>query len=732
MPKRSVPVLLFCLIWSVVCATTVEEGEHETTDAGLDFDSDQSTRWVFEAATPESLRSSNPIEFTLDCFPQETTEVSRSSWFRLQVTLKNGEVFRIFFQSRGYPSTDLRTAENQIQRYLVQSNDGPIREFRNVRRGGAVLPSTGAWPWLLPRPVDAELSDRGTGRAALLGHTFILKEAQDDIVFGNEPQTKVIPLTSDLLLGLPHHTKQKNPERRFDTSDYELVPMERSDFEAMLDAGMTCLRVSKEQIDWVENAAVFYWGPGANEVPMPVSLYQSAYLGPALYYDEPAVHARDRVLRPRLKEEAAFRKDITPQKAHEAFVDVFRHALEEGAPWRMINQLKSREDFSVGRMHFPQANLYTWETMISTSFHQLSQHPQTPAAVVFEPPGRVGTRRCLPEINMTYQCQFAPDDPRAFTSLLYGFLRGAARQTGKAWGMSIYGAVDRSDTFWFQTHAYDLGATHFFFWDTYQLACVPFPEALAMARNLRSHADQHPNRDLDRLRQAAEVAILFPEGYNLGHVFLGKGPLWGIGELHLERRNTAGLKYREVMQRVLTEVERCVKLGVAFDLMWDSPGLDLLDYRQTVRILETGRIEVSEKGKPIEIFHHPRSSFRPSGEAPKLDVQIMPAKGIEKGEAFVVTAFIEETDAPVYYTMGADPDGVYRNVLVLWELYGPGEEDYRYFRPENLHPNAVRDGNRLTVKGLFKVNQAGHYRLRTATVDAAGRTSIHWLDVEVE
>jgi len=733
MPERSLLVLFFAVVWRLVCNGDDHGSSVVTSQADFRFGGEQTVRLVYVAEASQALKGSNPVRFELDHFPSDPSLADDASWYRLHASTRLGDTFTVFLQSVGYPLNDLRLAQRQVLRYLVQSNKDSAREYRQLRDGGAVLPSTGIWPFLLPRKMEGDRSPEGyPQRVTLLGNTYALMEVRDDLAPMKVPQARIIRLTPDFLLGLPHNTKQENPQRRFDTSDYKLISMERSDFDAMIDAGMTCLNVSKEQIAWVEDAPVFYWGPGLGELPIPVSLYQSAYLGPALYYDEPAVHARDQVLRPRLEKDETFRKQITPRIAYDAFVEVFRHTIEGGVPWRLIQQLQSREDFSVGHMHFPQSNLYTWETMISTGLHQLSQHPLTPSAIVFEPPGRLGTRRTLPEINMTYECQFSPDDPRALTSLLYGFLRGAARQTGKTWGMSVYGAVDRADTFWYQTHAYDSGATHFFFWDTYQLACVPFPEALAMARNLRAHADAHPHRDLARLREAAEVAIIFPVGYNLGHVFLGKGPLWGVEELNLERHNTFGLRYREVMQRVMTEVERCVKSGVSFDLLWHSPQLDLTGYRETVRIAENGRISTSGRGSITVVRKEARESFRPSGESPKLEVKVTPGREGQGNRIYHVSAFIEETDAPVYYTMGTDPEGVYQNVLVLWELYGPGEENYRYFRPDNLHPDAARDGNRLTVKGTFSVSQTGHYRLRTATVDTVGRTTIEWVNFSVD
>ncbi|MDA1272465.1 MAG: hypothetical protein O2960_00225 [Verrucomicrobia bacterium] len=158
--------------------------------------------------------------------------------------------------------------------------------------------------------------------------------------------------------------------------------------------------------------------------------------------------------------------------------------------------------------------------------------------------------------------------------------------------MSIYGPVDRTDAFWFLTHAYDLGARHFFFWDTYRLASVPFDECLALSKNLRRHVENFPDRNLEKLKKAAEVVILLPPGYNLGHVQLGKGSLWGVGELNLERVNRKGVTYRVVMNQFFTEIERCIRLGVAFDLLWDLSEKPPAGYREVVRIREDAKVEI--------------------------------------------------------------------------------------------------------------------------------------------
>ena len=465
-------------------------------------------------------------------------------------------------------------------------------------------------------------------------------------------------------------------------SDYELVPLTEADYDEMVAAGINCIRVDDEQVEWVKNRDVFYWGIDAVTLGYPECLYRSNYLGPTIFMDEPAVCTRDHVLRPKLEADAGFRKAITPQLAFEAFQDYFHTAKYDGAPARLCKGLEAHPDVDLGDMQFLQENLYTWDTIISSAIYQLSEgNTESPAAIVFEPPGRVGTMRTLPEMNMTYGCQIPIDTPKNLASILYGFLRGAARQTDKGWGMSIYGQVHRADAFWLQTHAYDLGARHFHYWDNYQLACVPYGEVLALSRNLSAHVESHPHRNLDALRKAAEIVILLPPGYNLGHVEMGRGNLWGLGELNLERRNREGVKYRTVMHNFFTEIERAIRLGVAFDLLWDLAGLKLSDYREIVSIREDGKVEVHE-GNEMTLHEGARIPSRPSGAPPILTVDVSIPQTNTPLE-LRACATVAKGSASVYYTRGADENGIYNNEVVLWELFGPGEADYRFLNREH-------------------------------------------------
>ena len=652
-------------------------------------------------------------------------------WICLRATKASGEKFAVWLLSSSAPSTDLKEASATTSRYILQIGDDIPLEFHDRFTGKPVLPGLGAWQYLFPKPADGTAqNDLFPQRAEYLGHTYRLTDISDSSESNAPPDTQFLSLRPDVLIGPPSNTRQKDETRRYDMSDYEIIPLTETDYNEMIVAGINCVRVDAEQVEWVKNRNIFYWGIDAAALGYPECLYRSNYLGPAIFMDEPAVCTRDHVLRPKLEADAAFRKELTPQLAFEAFQDYFHTAKYDGAPARLCKGLESHPDVDLGDMKFLQQNLYTWETMISSAVYQLSEgDTETPAAIVFEPPGRVGTMRTLPEINMTYGCQIPIDDPKNLASILYGFLRGAARQTDKNWGMSIYGQVHRADAFWLQTHAYDLGARHFHYWDNYQLACVPYSEVLALSRNLSAHVESHPHRNLDKLRAAAEIVILLPPGYNLGHVEMGRGNLWGLGELNLERHNREGVKYRTVMHNFFTEIERAIRLGVAFDLLWDLEGLKLSDYREIIRIREDGKVEVTENDETV-LHEGARTPTRPNGIPPTLTVDVSIPQADTPLEVRAC-ANVTEGSTSVYYTRGADANGIYNNERVLWELFGPEEEDYRFLNREQSEIRLTQTESVASVEVSFGLRHPGDYRLRAATVDMAGRTAVEWKTITV-
>jgi len=669
---------------------------------------------------------------TLALGPVEEREEVEYQWLCLDATKANEEKFSLWLLSNSYSPKTLAAACKTVVRYILQEGNSEPLEFRDRFTGEAVLPVLGAWKYLFPRGAKDMPSDEiFPQQVRYLGHTYLLDGQEYSEVAVEPPDAKVIELLSDVLIGPAHNTRQKDETRRYDGSDYELVRLTKDDYSEMIDAGINCLRVDAEQAKWIERCNVFYWGIGGDEVSYPECLYRSNYLGPGIFMDEPAVCTRDHVIRPRLEKDEEYRKALTPQMVLEEFQTYFRRAKYEGAPTNLLKGLAARPDIDLGDMEFLQQNMFSWETMVSSAMYQLTAgEGGPPAAMVFEPPARVGTLRTLPEINMTYGCQIPVDNPNNLADILYGFLRGAARFAGKNWGMSIYGQVHRADAFWFQTHAYDLGARLFFYWDSHELACVPHGEYLALSRNLRAHVESHPHRDSKKLKEAAEVAILLPPGYNLGHVHLGRGNLWGLGELNLERSNREGVKYSVVMSNFFTEIERCIRLGVAYDLLWDLEGIELSGYREVVRIREDGKIEVNENGKQV-LHEGGRTPVRPSGRPPQLTVELSTNEGRAPLD-ITACATIVEGSAAVYYTVGADAQGIYKNDMALWELFGPGEEDYRFLNWERPKTLFGGDDHKFTVEVNFRIERPGNYCLRVATVDMAGRTAVVWKTITVK
>lgn len=720
-------ILLLCSLNATAVQTTPTDNSQSTSPLGA-----PGLTATYRIAVSKHYPESVIITYTAYLGSIEEINGTPHQWFHLRSSKVSGETLNVWLLSNRYPSPSLNESRSGIARYLVREGTGDVVEYKHRYTGEAVLPCLGAWEYLFPHAVDsADRQDGFPKETSYLGHTYRLEKIDRSAIASVPNNPLTLDLLPDVLVGVPHNTRQKDETRRWDESEYEYVRLTRNDFGEMIDAGMNCFFVDREQSGWIEHRNVFYWGIGGQDIQFPEHLYRSHYLGPQLFLDEPAVCTRDYVIRPRLKEEPEFRKSITPQTVLEEFKEYFAEAQNKKNPTQLIQGLKARSDVDLGNMSFLQQNLYTWETMVSTAAFQLGDNKsQPPSSIVFEPPGHLGTLRTLPEMNMAYLCQIPVDNPKNFIEIVYGFLRGAARNSDKEWGTSIYGAVDRADAFWFMTHAYDLGAQKFFFWDNAQLACVPFQECLALSRNLKAHVENHPYRNGEQLKQVAEVAILLPPGYDLGHVHMGKGLLWGLEELNLERKNRHGIPYRTVMGNFFTEIERCIRLGVAYDLLWDLPELNLSGYREIVRIREDGQVEIIEKDKK-ELLSEPRTPVRPIGEAPKLEISL----STEQGKVpLKVTAYavLTEGSAPVYYTPGPDTHGVFHNVKVFWELYGPGEEDYRALISRTRPPSLQSTSEQTVVEFPFQITQPGRYRLRAAACDLAGRTTVMWKEITVE
>ena len=268
--------------------------------------------------------------FTMALGPLEEKQGTQFQWLHLQATKANGEQFNIWILTDRYPPASVKAARETTARYILQEGNTEPLEFRHQFSGEAVLPSLGAWKHLFPHATDSVSSDDPFAKKIkYLGNVYLLERVEDSNKMTQPVDIKILKLLPDVLIGVPHNTKQKDETRLYDDSDYELIRLTQTDYDEMIEAGMNCLRVDKEQAGWIDRRDVFYWGIGAEQVNYPECLYRSNYLGPILFLDEPAVCTRDHVIRPRLRKDQKFRETITPQIALEEFQKYF-HKQREG------------------------------------------------------------------------------------------------------------------------------------------------------------------------------------------------------------------------------------------------------------------------------------------------------------------------------------------------------------------------------------------------------------------
>ena len=144
---------------------------------------------------------------------------------------------------------------------------------------------------------------------------------------------------------------------------------------------------------------------------------------------------------------------------------------------------------------------------------------------------------------------------------------------------------------------------------------------------------------------------------------------------------------------------------------------------------EDGKVEVTENDETV-LHEGTRTPTRPNGIPPKLTVDVSIPQGKTPVQVHAC-ATVTEGSAGVYYTRGADENGIYNNERVLWELFGPEEEDYRFLNREQSKIRIHQTGSATEVEIRFSLKRPGNYRLRAATVDMAGRTAVEWKTITV-
>ena len=665
---------------------------------------------VYRPKAPVPEFKSNTAKLTLSWgFPEEGAR-----WLSFTAESYDGHQVKVWLLGDAYPPRNRREAESLVRRYLVKEGDSDPMEYVNACSGKALLPAHGYWPHQIPR------SQTTDGNAAVFpdeltfwGHEF--KRVSIGIEKPEEiPEAHQVMPPCHFQIGSRSNRRDDFQPRRYDDAEVELVPYDPDDFSERLQTGQTSFLVSAEHVDQVRSENVYYTGDNTQTMPFPAALYRSNYLGPSPdYLDEPAVVTSFQWQR-ELREKPALAEAMTIESVLTSFKDNFRDANYQRRTTWLQRGLDRRPDVDTGSISLVQENLWLWEVHLSSAAYQLAAEREAqPTAVVFE--GRGVRHRDLPLFNSSFGSQIPTSDHQAWLDMIYGMMRGAARTTGKHWGMAIYGQTEVTEVIPSLTYAYDLGASYFLYWTGARGHHVPYEEQLTYSRALADYARRFPDRDLNALREAAEVMILFPPGY----VLLTKEPMWWLEPLNYEKQNAAGRTIREVLACVAAEIERCYRAGVPYDLAWDLPELDLEGYRELVRVLEDGSVVVESGGIETR-YVQPRWPSRPSGSAPEFTLKVSHRRGAAPLFA-VAQAELIGSESPVRFTPAHDAEGVWRNSKFIWQLYGPGPNAYRHLSGESND-------------GLLplELDKPGDYRLRVSVVDLAGRSSVKWATITVE
>ncbi len=532
---------------------------------------------------PGEHRGSQPfnvVEFTYGP-PSPVGEKSSCSW-QLAAFQEDAPNAVPLFQLRAATTRDPladpgpRKRPLEFLHYQLRvPKSGPPLEYRDVHSRKASIPAWGDFTrHFVPRPAKGTRRQKGVPNTCeYLGHVLTLRGISEKTSWTEWDDVKVLELDRELLVGTGRVFKDAEGRRLPQTpkrQNYTYIPWTPADYRTMIDSGMTLLGVVPEMKESIKREPIFYRG-GASLVDYPADLYRSNYVGPKMFMDEPTcIMVGDKTVHTTLKYFTDAAALITKR---------VRSIYLPGA-YSLEAQLKTR-GVSFGDMRLAQLDYASWETRYETAFYQLAG-----GAAGFVHEGRYQ----LDEFNAFAKASTGVD--RKYTAkemfqYTYAFLRGAARHFGKDWGTSIYGQADPAITPLAVTLAYDMGARYIWFWTSDHDHHLPFKEQLELARVLKKHAKENPRSSIRGPRPTLDKAIVIPFGYFLvlesptGRKY--HGDLWWVRELDREGKNASSRRYRRLMQRAFTEVQKSLDAGESFDFTVDD-GKEITGYRKVVRL----------------------------------------------------------------------------------------------------------------------------------------------------
>ena len=533
-------------------------------------------RALYKAVLPEKPHHKQVASVEIAIAPCSVQ--SGCDWYRLTGTKVGGDSFSIWFLADANPFF-AGSAENiTFCRYILQEpNELPI-EYVDRHTGGALLPLFRFVEELLPRADSGDqqaLFEKGT----YLGHPLIRREVLE--ATGIQPPSQITKLVfrSDLIIGTSRNFRDDGSGRKSREANYSYVPFEKTDYDEMIAAGINYFTVKGEQADWVCRRAVFYDGysPG---IAFPEELYRPNFLGLQMFIDEPACFLAGK---------------YPPSAPLAKAVEMIQEHVRKQRDVTSYRNLLAGSGINLGSLKLTEPAIPIWETYVETSYYQLEDNP---FGMVQECRWRIDPNTDSQQILMLQRIneEFGVDIPITPENLFlwsYTQMRGPARALDSKWGMSIYGQAEPHLRLASMKLAYDLGAEFIWFWTSDHDHHVPYVEQLALARQITGYAENHPRPDLDKLRRAATTAIVLPYGYTLPTCW--QLHTWGTHIYPLSRKNSLGLTYKEVLTPAISQIARCLKDNISYDVVPAGKDFVPAGYQKVIWVREDGAVSVSTK-----------------------------------------------------------------------------------------------------------------------------------------
>lgn len=629
------------------------------------------------------------VEMKLSLGPVQRGQDRPQQWIGLSFARLNGQGYEAWLLMDGWPQAGRAP---HVARYLWREPDWPDAvEFVNEVTGAAQLPRLSLWQYGWPQHLTGEFP----ATVQFQGYPFRRTNMQARQEVRPPAEVTVVKLNPDLIIG--HMTRSTDVHGRpfwaLPGGKYEYRNTTPEDHRRHFEAGFNLFQATPRP-DWLTRSCAWdnnvFWLMD----DWPAQLYRSNYWGRAIYVDEPAIHNRV------LDERADLAGKLTPAEAAASLQEHLNAALRPTVGnysqiW--INEFIDRQ-FGRGDLWLVEGDYPVWESIWTTAWYQLAVDGGVCGIV--DEDASVGD--LVESYNRAFGTQIPPTVENA-CAIRVAVLRGAARNFGKRWGVAFYSPGEPRLKASSIPILYNKGASYFWVWTGWpgipDNSGLPYSYQRYYVSLVKQAQAANPRRDLAALRSAAKTCIVIPHGYTFAPY-----PLQYLKWLHLERATGQGVTYRQVLTNAALEVERCLRLGIEFDIAVDDPKFAAAGYDEVIWCREDGSVLVSRGGAQTRLDAGREPSRPDLGPGPQIAIEVpelVPEAPAKIALTAVATAGTGEFE-----------DG---KPLVSWEVYGPDQGVL------------LRTGEEIELD----LRVGGTYRIRAAVADVFGRPAVAWTDLVV-